>query len=81
MPRAPLAEITGNRAPNCELSPYLRGQIDRSRSLGQNQDTTAKTLKLAPSTVSYTINKSDQCNKGNTLLRSERPKKYIERDI
>jgi transposase len=80
MSRRPLADITGNRASNCELSPYLRGQIDRSRSLGQSCEEIAKTLKLTPSTIYYTIDKSTQRNEGKNLLRSGRPKKYTERD-
>jgi IS30 family transposase len=80
MLRRPLAEITANRALNCKLSPYLRGQIDRSRSLGQSCKEIAKTLKLAPTTIYYILDKSDQRHKGNTLLHSGRPKKYTEWD-
>jgi hypothetical protein len=80
MPRRPLAEINVNRALKHELSPYLRGIIDRSRSLGQSCDTIAKTLKLAPSTVSYTLDKSTQRDEGHSLLRLGRPKLYTERD-
>jgi Transposase len=80
MPRCPLAEISENRAPNCELSPHLRGQIERSRDLGQKGSFTADTLNLAPSTVQYTMDKSTLRNKGNNLTRKGRPKKYTERD-
>lgn len=80
MPRRPLAEISPNKASNHELSPYLRGKIERSRDLGQKCDIIAKTLKLAPSTVSYTLAKSTQRSEGHTLLRSGRPRLYTERD-
>jgi Transposase len=80
MSRGPLSEISANRAPNCELSPYLRGQIERSRDLGQRNKVIADTLNLAPTTVQYTLDKSTQRNEGNTQTRKGRPKKYTERD-
>jgi DDE superfamily endonuclease/Transposase len=48
--------------------------------LGQKRSLIADTLNLAPSTVQYTIDKSTLRNKGNTLTRKGRPKKYTNRD-
>jgi hypothetical protein len=80
MPRRPLAEITGNRASNCELSSYQRAKIDRSRELGQRPQLIAETLNLPPSTVYYTLDKIDARNQGHSLLRSGRPLKWTEHD-
>jgi hypothetical protein len=80
MSRRPLSEISANRAPNYELSPYLRGKIERSRDFSQKSKIIADILNLAPTTVQYTLDKSTQRNEGNTLIRKGRPKKYTERD-
>jgi len=80
MPRRPLAEISGNRAPNCELSPYQRGKIERSRELGQSIRAIAKDTKFAASTVQTTLEINPQRNEAVTLQRSGRPKKYSTRE-
>jgi predicted HTH transcriptional regulator len=80
MARRPLSEISGNRAPNYELSPHLRGKVERSHELGQNRKLIAELLKLAPTTVQYTLDKSTQRNKGHSLIRKGRLKKYSERE-
>jgi hypothetical protein len=76
----PLAEITGNRAPDYELFSYLRGKIERSHKLGQSNRVIRLDMKIAPLTVQSIINRNPRRNKGVTLLRSNRLKKYIERD-
>jgi hypothetical protein len=80
MPRRPLAEITGNRALDYKLSPYLRGKIERSRKLGQLNKAIRLDMKIAPLIVQSIINRNPRRNEGVTLLYSSRPKKYTERD-
>jgi Transposase len=80
MPRAPLGEIDGNRRPHTELSPYLRGQIKRSHQLGQGYKKIGKELKIAHSTVRYTLNINPYRIDGETLPRAGRPKLYTEKD-
>jgi hypothetical protein len=80
MPRRPLAEITDNRASNCELSSHQRAKIDRSRELGQRPQLIAERLNLPPSTVYYTLDKIDARNQGHSLLRLGRPLKWTEHD-
>ena len=81
MARAPLKEISVNRAPNYELSPYQRGKIERSSELGQSIRTIAKDTKLASSTVQNTLHRNQRRNNAVTLRRSGRPRKYTERDV
>jgi IS30 family transposase len=67
MPRAPLTAISGNRASHCELSPYQKGKIERSRELGQSIRAIAKNAKLAPSTVQNTLTRNAHRNNAITL--------------
>ena len=79
MPRRQLAKISGNRAVNYELSPYLRGKVVRLYELGQSYNEIRDTLNLIKSTVKYTLDKSTSRNEGKSLIRIDRPKSYIER--
>lgn len=58
----------------------FKSKIERSHELGAECKTIAKALKIAPSTVQYTLNANSRHTEAVTQPRSERPKSYKERD-
>jgi len=79
--RAPLTPISGNRDPKAELTPFQRGLVVGKASVGQSFRSIATSLKCSISTVSDTVLKSAERDKGRSLPRTGRPKLYSKRDV
>lgn len=76
--RRPLASISSNRLPKCQLSPYQRGQILGKQSEGATPTKIAHDLNLDRSTVRYTIAVDPLRNEGKSQPRTPRGKSYTE---
>ena len=75
-PRRPLKTISSNRQFNSYLSLYKRGRIAKKAATSQNAATIATDLKLAISTIKYTIQQDKLRNDSHTLPKKPRRKTY-----
>ena len=79
-PRRVLGEISGNSRRGIELSPYARGEIVRSRNLGQAWKAIKDDFKNPLTTLQSIYYTNPLRNEGVSLLRSGRPRQYDARD-
>lgn len=71
--RSILGSISGNRRFNCELTPYQRGKVVGLTLKGAKSTEVQTTLN-----ISHTLSLDQLRNKGESQLRTGRPKSYIE---
>ena len=79
-PRRVLGEISGNSRRGIELSPYARGEIVRSRNLGQAWKAIKDDFKNPLTTLQSIYYTNPLRNEGVSLPRSGRPRQYDARD-
>jgi transposase-like protein len=80
MPRRPLEEINTNSRRGTELSPNVRLKVATLRTEGIAISEIADRAKISENTVKWTLKSDPQRDNSIILKRSERPKKYTERD-
>ena len=79
-PRTPLAQISTNREPNTELTPYERGIIIGLHSAGLSHLKIGAQLGLSPATIQSTIEREKSRPIGLSVPRTGRPLKYTLRE-
>lgn len=81
MPRTPLQQISANRQPLKELTPYERGLIAGAASVGATATEISTECSVAVSTIRETISKAPQRRNGESVRRPGRPKLASKADI
>ena len=79
-PRTPLGQISGNRQPGHELSPYQRGQIIGLSAAGTSQRKIAAQLSLSKGAIQYTLDHKESRPGGLSAPRCSHPPKYTLRE-
>jgi len=76
--RTPLRNISGNRPSHSRLTPYMRGQVVGQAFKGAKSTEIAEDLKIAESTVRYTLQQDELRDDGHSLPRTPRNKSYTD---
>ena len=76
--RSILGSISGNRQPNCELTPYQRGKVVGLSLKGAKPKEIQDLLKISCRAIRSTLSLDDIRNEGESQLRIGRPKSYTE---
>ena len=80
MPRRPLEQISVNIPRGEELTPYIRSKIVTLHEEGAEIRAISDRLNIPESTVKKTIKADPYRTEGKSLPRTERSRKYTERD-